>query len=87
MFLYRILLNVTNFRILCANVSALSSMVSAADDGTLIQMKMASQQISSTQPRLHGACLLPGHILVSERFHGSAIVKALQGLQCCFVVI
>ena len=35
--------------------------------------------LSSTQPRLHGACLLPGHILVNERFHGSPIVKALQG--------
>lgn len=34
--------------------------------------------LSSTQPRLHGACLLPGHILVNERFHGSPIVKALQ---------
>ena len=37
-------------------------------------------QVTSTQPRLHGACILPGHILVNERFHGSEIVKALQGL-------
>ena len=28
---------------------------------------------------LHGACLLPGHILVNESFRGSAVVKALQG--------
>ena len=37
--------------------------------------------LSSSQSRLHGACLLPGHghILVNERFHGSAVVKALQG--------
>ncbi|XP_074618306.1 Fanconi anemia core complex-associated protein 24-like [Acropora palmata] len=40
---------------------------------------MASRSsLSSPQPRLHGACLLPGHILVNERFHGSAVVKALQ---------
>ncbi|KAM7432192.1 hypothetical protein ABFA07_017349 [Porites harrisoni] len=41
-------------------------------------MASRSSQISSTQPRLHGACILPGHILVNERFHGSEIVKALQ---------
>ncbi|KAL9975968.1 hypothetical protein ACROYT_G013196 [Oculina patagonica] len=41
-------------------------------------MASSSSQITSTQPRLHGACILPGHILVNERFHGSAIVKALQ---------
>ena len=45
-------------------------------------MASDSSQITSTQPRLHGACILPGHILVNERFHGSEIVKALQGL-CC----
>ncbi len=43
-------------------------------------MASSSSQVTSTQPRLHGACILPGHILVNERFHGSAIVKALQGL-------
>ena len=45
-----------------------------------VKTKMASRSsLSSSQPRLHGACLLPGHILVNERFHGSAVVKALQG--------
>ncbi|XP_074618304.1 Fanconi anemia core complex-associated protein 24-like isoform X4 [Acropora palmata] len=44
-----------------------------------VKTKMASRSsLSSSQPRLHGACLLPGHILVNERFHGSAVVKALQ---------
>lgn len=41
--------------------------------------KMASRSsVSPTQPRLHGACILPGHILVNDRFHGSEIVKTLQ---------
>ena len=45
-----------------------------------VKTKMAScSSLSSSQPRLHGACLLPGHILVNERFHGGAVVKALQG--------
>ena len=39
-----------------------------------------SEQVTPSQPRLHGACILSGHILVNERFYGSAIVKALQGL-------
>ena len=47
-------------------------------------MASRSSQITSTQPRLHGACILPGHILVNERFHGSEIVKALQGLCCIY---
>lgn len=40
----------------------------------------SASQVTPTQPRLHGACILPGHILVNERFHGSEIVKTLQGL-------
>lgn len=73
----------------CANLSALASMPFTAGVESLTQPnKMASRsssQISSTQPRLHGACILPGHILVNERFHGSEIVKALKGLCCSFV--
>lgn len=38
-------------------------------------------------PRLHGACILAGHILVNERFHGSEIVKALQGLSVVIFVV
>lgn len=40
---------------------------------------LSSSQFTPTQPRLHGACILPGHILVNERFHESDVVKTLQG--------
>ena len=40
---------------------------------------LSSSQFTLTQPRLHGACILPGHILVNERFHESDVVKTLQG--------
>lgn len=43
-------------------------------------MASRSSEITPTQPRLHGACILPGHVLVNEKFHGSEIVKGLQGL-------
>nr|XP_058944247.1 Fanconi anemia core complex-associated protein 24-like [Pocillopora verrucosa] len=39
---------------------------------------LSSSQFTPTQPRLHGACILPGHILVNERFHESDVVKTLQ---------
>ena len=41
---------------------------------------MASRSsLSSSQPRLHGAYLIPGHVLVKESSHGGEVVKALQG--------
>lgn len=79
------------FRISCAKVSALSFMFFTAARKTHIQENnMASRSCQVTgqpkTPRLHGACILAGHILVNERFHGSEIVKALQGLSVAIVL-
>lgn len=70
----------------CANLSALASTFFYRWSRKYRNYNMASSraalsssQFTPTQPRLHGACILPGHILVNERFHESDVVKTLQG--------
>ena len=47
-----------------------------------LQSNMAA--VSSSQPLLHAARIPPGHILVSEKFHGSDIIRTLKGESLCW---